>query len=195
MYIVCRIFVFYLVINSEQVLNSLNEIFEQTYSPLCNYAHTIIRDYHQAEDIVQNIFIQLWKNEKLTRLENPEPYLIQCVKFKCIDFLRKMKTNAELSVDVLPDIEKSHEFEFDEDDVEAVFAFLTSKLPPKTRQVFLMSRRDGLTYAEIAEELDVSKKTVENQMGAALKKMKESLIKYNYLPAFFQIFDNYFSQH
>jgi RNA polymerase sigma-70 factor (ECF subfamily) len=80
-------------------------------------------------------------------------------------------------------------------DIEAIFAFLASQLPPKTRQVFLMSRLQGMTYSEIAQELEISVKTVENQMGNALKKMRDLLSKYQYLPSIFHLFYNFFQSH
>lgn len=164
-------------------MKELKQIFDNHYSPLCNYANALIHDYVQSEDIVQTIFIQLWENEKLLQLKDPAPYLIKCVQYKCIDHVRQKKAVVELDDHIFPDIGGEHELEFQEDDIEAIFAFLTSQLPPRTRQVFLMSRQQGMTYSEIAEELDVSLKTVENQMGNALKKLRDLLTKYQYLPA------------
>lgn len=134
-----------------------------------------------SEDLVQSVFIQLWENNKITQLDSPEPYLIKCVRYKCIDYLKTpFKKNAILSSD-LPDIHIQTEYALEEKDILALLHFFADKLPPKMRQVFLMSRTNGLSYKEISEELDISVKTVENQMGAALKKMRSLLRDHHYL--------------
>ncbi|MEM9545818.1 MAG: RNA polymerase sigma-70 factor [Bacteroidota bacterium] len=174
-------------------MSDLKEIFEKNYSPLCNYANAIIKDYNLSEDVVQRVFIQLWENKKLLNLDNPAPYLMKCVKFKCLDHLRSKKSHIEMSESELPDVESNSISELLEDDIEAVFAFLTAQLPPKTRKVFLMSRKSGMTYAEIANELDVSVKTVENQMGNALQKLRILLVKHHYLPSSIVFFSKIFN--
>jgi len=160
---------------------TFEEIFQQFYSPLCNYATKIINDDTTSEDIVQHLFIQLWENKKLESADNPERYLLRATKFKCIDYLRSKKNTNETLPDELPDLIQ----------VEPLLHYYASKLPPKTREVFLLSRNSGLTYKEIAEEMNISVKTVENQMGRALRKMRELLKEQEYL--IFVIFLNFMS--
>ena len=69
----------------------------------------------------------------------------------------------------------------EEEDIEPILHYFTAKLPPKTREVFLLSRKSGLTYNEIAAELEISAKTVENQMGRALRIMRELLKENEFL--------------
>ena len=153
----------------------LEKIFHQYYSPLCNYASKIIADNAMSEDIVQNLFIQLWENDKLNDAINIEYFLLRAVKYKCIDYLRTKKTRKEVPFERLTDVEYTGTNELTEEEIEPLFHYFTAKLPPKTREVFLLSRKSGLTYKEIAEEMNISVKTVENQMGRALRKMKELL--------------------
>ena len=134
-----------------------------------------------AEDIVQNLFIQLWENKKLDNIENPERFLLRATKYKCIDYLRTKKTNKEISLAELPDDLLTETNQLSEEDIEPLLYYFTAKLPPKTREVFLLSRKSGLTYKEIAAELDISVKTVENQMSRALRMMKELLKKSEFL--------------
>ncbi len=75
----------------------------------------------------------------------------------------------------MPDILTNENLEITEADIEPLFYYYATKLPPKTREVFLMSRIGQMSYKEIAEELNISQKTVENQMGSALKKLKRIL--------------------
>ena len=160
---------------------SFEQIFQQFYSPLCNYATKIIRDDVVSEDVVQQLFIQLWENGKLEVADNPERYLLRATKFKCIDYLRSKKNRSISLPEELPDLIQTETPELAEEDIEPLLHYYASKLPPKTREVFLLSRKSGLTYKEIAEEIDISVKTVENQMGRALRKMRELLKEQEYL--------------
>ena len=164
-------------------MNSLKNLFDNNYKALCNYAAVIIKDKHQAEDIVQNVFIQLWENDKIYKLQNPEPYLLKCVRFKCIDYLRGKKRKKEIPLETLPEIGFEQNHSLKEEEIAPLLSYFIAKLPPKMRQVFLMSRQQEMSYKDIASKLDISIKTVENQMGSALKKMRFFLREHNYLPA------------
>ena len=153
----------------------MEKIFKKYYSPLCNYASKIIHDDFASEDIVQSLFIQLIEQKKWNSIKNIEAFLLRSVKYKCIDFLRKSKQGIEMDISDLGDEASYEQNEITEEDIEPLFYYYASKLPPKTREVFLLSRQNKMTYSEIAEELNISVKTVENQMGRALKKMKEML--------------------
>ena len=161
--------------------NRLKTIFEANYNALCNYATAFVPDRHTAEDIVQTIFIQLWENEKIYDLADAQPFLKKCVKFKCIDYTRSKQSRKEISSDILPELMKAEPEALLEEDVQATLQLFASQLPPKMQKVFMMSRVQGMSYAEIATELNVSIKTVENQMGVALKKMRALLRKHKYL--------------
>jgi len=106
---------------------------------------------------------------------------LRATKYKCVDFIRTKKTKNEISFESLYDVEDASINELSEEEIEPLFHYFAAKLPPKTREVFLLSRKSGLTYKEIAEEMDISVKTVENQMGRALRKMKELLKEHKYL--------------
>lgn len=161
--------------------NRLKTIFEANYNTLCNYANAFVSDRHTAEDIVQTVFIQLWENEKIYELADPQLFLKKCVKYKCIDFARSKQTRKEIPSDILPELMEVEAQSLDEEDIQATLQLFASQLPPKMQRVFLMSRVQGMSYAEIATDLNVSIKTVENQMGVALKKMRELLRKHKYL--------------
>lgn len=160
-------------------------IFHQYYSSLCNYASAIVKDPVAAEDVVQNLFIQLWENKKLQSIEQPERFLLKATKFKCIDYLRTSKTSNIVALDGFEEMSDQPQSEIAEEDVEPLLHYFASKLPPKTRAVFLKSRKEGMTYKEIADEMNISVKTVENQMGRALKQMKSLLKEHNFLSLIF----------
>ncbi len=161
----------------------MEDLFNKYYNPLCNYAVKIIRDDDLAEDLVQNLFIQLWENKKIESIDNPERFLLRCIKFKCIDYLRSKETSKVLNLEEIPDPAIEIQ-ELDEEEIEPLLHYFAAKLPPKTRIVFLLSRKSGMTYKEIAEETNTSVKTVENQMSSALKQMKNLLKTHNFLSVF-----------
>jgi RNA polymerase sigma-70 factor (ECF subfamily) len=158
----------------------LKNIFNKYYSPLCNYATKIIANDIIAEDIVQDLFIQLIESNKKD-IQNPERFLLRAVKYKCIDYLRTKEVNKNISLENLPNIIEQDNQELSEEDIEPLLHYFAAKLPPKTREVFLLSRKSGLKYKEIAEELNISVKTVENQMGRALRTMRQLLKEQEFL--------------
>ncbi|MEM8567578.1 MAG: RNA polymerase sigma-70 factor [Bacteroidota bacterium] len=155
------------------------KIFEKYYNPLCNYAASIIKDSNAAEDLVQRLFVQLWEKQMLHKVENKPKYLIRSTKFKCIDYLRSRKIHS-LPLESIPE-PVAEEIHLEEDDIIPLLHFFASSLPPKTKQVFLLSRIDGYSNQEIAEELNISVKTVENQMTRALKHLRKILKEHHYL--------------
>lgn len=156
-------------------------LFHTHYSPLCNFALKIVGDFHAAEEIVQNLFIDIWEKDKFSEVSSFERYLLRSTKYRCYDFLRKQ--NRQVPIDEVKDhsIGFSDEKDLNEEDIEPLLHYFAAKLPPKTREVFLLSRESKRSYKEIAEELDLSVKTVENQMGRALRMMRALLKEHNYL--------------
>lgn len=165
--------------------SDFEDIFHEYYAPLCNYAAKILQDDHAAEDLVQSLFIDLWENKKLAEVEKPGPFLLKSTKFKCIDYLRAKGRKKETPLFELPDHTNTPTSTIKEEDIEPLLYFFAAKLPPKTRAVFLMSRKEGKSYKEIADELEVSVKTVENQMGHALKKLRALLKEHHFLSVIF----------
>ncbi|MCF8357378.1 MAG: RNA polymerase sigma-70 factor [Prolixibacteraceae bacterium] len=156
----------------------IEKLFDVYYSPLCNYASRIVGNADDAEDIVQSLFAQFLQKNNLQAVKVSEAYLLRSVKNKCIDFIRAQKKLFRNDSDInYPALEPN---DISEEEIEPLFYYYAAKLPPKTREVFLMSRVNKLTYKEIAEELRISQKTVENQMGSALKKLKIILQKEHY---------------
>ncbi len=162
----------------------LENIFRQYYSPLCNYAYKIVKDDFIAEEVVQTLFIQLFEKTDWSKIRYIEPFLLRCVKFKCIDYLRKETRYKTAGLKELQNMAIAHHMEIAEGDIEPLFHYYAARLPAKTREVFLLSRQGGLSYKEIAEELNISLKTVEGQMSRAIKKMKELLKDFPLLLAF-----------
>ena len=156
------------------------KLFEQYYNPLCNFACTILYDSNKAEDAVQDVFVKMWqKKEKVGELEYVKSYLFTATRNKCIEYLRKLKLDRKLSEQNEKRLEMSSSMNIDD---EAEKYVLKEKLfnsirqlPPKCQEVFTMSKINGLTYSEIADELGISPKTVDNQIGRALRLLREMM--------------------
>ena len=153
---------------------------EHYHNRLCVYAHSLIRDDLMAEDIVQSVFVQVWeKRHKLKHDFSLENYLYKSVHNKFIDQYRKGKAVMALEKKYIEALELAVE-EKDELQEQKILGILYNaiyELPPKCQQIFLMSKKEGLTNIEISEYLNVSKKTVEGQITKAFGILREKLGK------------------
>lgn len=168
----------------------------KTYYPkLVRLANTYLLSISDSENLVQDIFLQLWeRRDSIPYNENINAYLFTVVKNRCIDSLRSIKRGK---MRYLSDVEqqeldlKLYSLEaFDEhgytlEELEKIITDAIASLPEGCRRIFLLSRMRGLTYKEIAERLDISTNTIEGQMSVALKKLRIALK--DYLPLFFFI--------
>lgn len=158
---------------------AFSRLFDGYYSALCFYAGKYLGDMDQSRSLVQQLFVDLWLNkDKVEIKQSVKSYLFRSVKNRCIDHLRKEKINIGISapaydLNQIPFRDLVEEAELN-DRINASI----NKLPEKCREVFLLCRYEGLKYAEIAQKLNISVKTVEMQMGIALKKLRESLSDY-----------------
>lgn len=160
-------------------------LFNKLYSPLCNYASKIIKNIDEAEDIVQGIFVEFWNKENRDELApKAEQYIVRSIKFKCIDYQRKEKVkrkHQEEAIQYTNQFDEEEVIAFDSDEIKMAIQLAIEQLPPKTKEVFVQSKINGKRYKEIAEEMNISTKTVENQMGRAFKYLREHLTKYKEL--------------
>ncbi len=156
-------------------------ILHSYYSPLCNYALKIVGSVDIAEDLVQDLFLQLYEKNALVNVNDPERYLIKSVKFKCMDYHRSKSKRREVNFEDYMHEPTQTVSDLHEDEIEPLIHYFAAKLPEKTRMVFLLSRDSEMTYKEIAEELNISVKTVEGQMGRALRQLRTILKSQNYL--------------
>ena len=118
--------------------------------------------------------------------DKAKQYLVRSVKFKCIDFQRKAVVKRKYEKEALHTQEaivQEAPNEDSETNMKDVLMMAISELPEKTREVFMLSKLDGLSYREIAEHFDISPKTVENQMGRAFRHLREKLKDYKELLA------------
>ena len=127
-------------------------------------------------EIVNDVYVSLWQNRHTyNEIRSIKSYLFSAVKNRSINQIKKKKIEV---THLWPNNEESSfraDAAVDEKDHKVALENLMDQLPPKCRQIFVMSRIDELSYAEIAELLDLSIKTVENQMGKALKIFRKKM--------------------
>lgn len=168
-------------------------LFRTYYQPLCNYAYSFVQDKDEAEEIVQATFLSVWeKRDTLTIHTGVKPYLYAMVRNASLNVLKHEKIKQQHVVGELAVAERSVESvarTVMASELESRIYKALDKLPEQCRLVFKLSRFEELKYAEIAEQLNISIKTVENQMGKALKIMREQLK--DYLPLFIVLMNGF----
>ena len=157
---------------------SFNKIFRRFYAPLVRFCFRFVADEDVAAEIVQDLFVKLWINrEKLSINTNFESYLLRAVRNGAITYINKERSHAETNLEVYSESSESVDpsEELQSKNLEAAYREVLAAMPEKRREVFVASRFDGLKYAEIAEKLGISVKTVEAHMCAAIKQLKDGL--------------------
>lgn len=167
------------MLTNRDLYQVFEKIFRDHYESLSSYAFSILRSKDDAEDVVQDVFIKLWQNSpEVIHTPQVKFYLLTAVKNGCISFLRKQAGKKFVQADNLPLAATEDQVDHSIDPVKLVGKAL-SLLPEQCAIIFKMSRFGKLTYGEIARELDISVKTVENQVGKALRIMREYARKNN----------------
>jgi RNA polymerase sigma-70 factor, Bacteroides expansion family 1 len=151
--------------------------FKSLYKPLCLYSLRITASLDDTEDIVQQAFSDAWdKSREGVAIENLKAYMYRAVYNRSLSFVTQ--SSLVQTADRLPDMEDiSEDEQVYEAERNARLWSAIDDLPQARRTIFLMAKRDGLKYREIAEKLQLSVKTVENQMGKALKSLRETVVR------------------
>lgn len=145
--------------------------FRRLYLPLGMYALRIVDDADVAEDLEQDAFMKAWLYiENGGEIDNFSSFMYRTVRNVCLTYLRDR--HEMLDESKIPDVDEE---EIDTSIRDAKIWKAIDGLPEKCREVFLMSKRDGLTNEEIAEEMGISVKTVKNQMTKAFSRLREAL--------------------
>ncbi len=163
---------------------AFEKLFKSHFAHLCNFAIQYVSDMDTARDICQKVFILLWENrENIKTDQNVRSYLFTAVKNRCLNYIRDQKKYRSHVLDIdIQDVDLA--FEEDQlavEDLKIKIETALNALPDKCRKVFEMSRYEDKKYQEIAEALDISKKTVEAHMSRALRSLRKDLGDYLYL--------------
>ena len=164
--------------NSGLDKSQFENLFRMHFKHLCNFAVQYVGDADAAQDICQKVFISLWeKREEMNPENSIKSYLFTSVKNRCLNYIRDNKKFRSRILDLeCADFETVEaQDDFAEENLKNKIEKALSLLPEKCRMVFEMSRFQNMKYREIAEELDLSQKTVEAHMSKALKTLRGEL--------------------
>ena len=153
-----------------------NKLFDRYYVRLCRYVYSLLPDKDDTKDVVQELFLTIWKNrEKIEINENVSAYLYRMAKHLTLNYLRTTDRYSSL-----PDNPEQSGLSYEETPLEteefrvALFDCI-DRLPDRSREVLLLHRVKGLKQKEISEKLDISVKTIKNQIYVSLQKLKKCL--------------------
>ena len=160
-------------------VGQFESLFRSSYVSLVRYAKTLIKDHDTAEEIVQDLFYRIWKDrEKLNIESSLNGYLFRSVHNKCLHYIehnRVVERHAEEMAYQQTGTQESPSDILNYKELQEKIASILERLPDRCGKIFTMSRFEGLKYTEIAEKLSVSIKTVEANMGRALKEFRKEL--------------------
>lgn len=162
--------------------NAFEQAFRSHYPGMCGYAIKYLADADQAEEVVQEVFCNYWNKRKSLEIAGSlEAYLYRSVRNSCLNYIKHLHVRAQYvqahegllreEENKIPD--KVIELELQQKIDESI-----DLLPTERQKIFKLSRHEGLKYQEIADRLGLSIKTVEAQMGKALKFLRENLAEY-----------------
>jgi len=163
-------------------IEAFESVFRKYYAPLVVFARKYVDDYDTARDIVQDLFVKFYEKRAEINVEiSLKSYLYRSVYNSCINYLN----NASMRVRHAKTMESTNEIYNDlEDEIIAIdlqykIYNIIDKLPNKCRKIFKMNRFEGLSNDEIAQSLNLSKRTVETQISKALKILRNKLAAYD----------------
>jgi len=155
---------------------NIRELFIDFYERLHRYAFTILKDSDQAKDIVHNVFLHLLEKRNSTISTSIKAYLYRAVYNECINAVRKSGNDNKHHQRLLKESEEADMPDYytheSLNEIRHRINVVLDQLPPQCREVFIRSRGGQMKYAEIAQELNISVKTVEAHMSKALKLIK-----------------------
>lgn len=188
----------------EQIRNgnktAFESVFKMYYSHLCSYANKFVLDVDVSEEIIQELFFQIWqKKEDLNITTSLKSYLFRAAHNSSLNYIKHKNIQLKYQEQTLAqqqDIFYEQTVSSELNDLQERIRQAIDKLPTERRKVFVLNRYDELSYKEVADKLNISVKTVENQIGKALKFLREELkdylpvLMFFYFELFIKIFRN-----
>ncbi len=161
---------------------ALNYLFELYFEPLCHFVNAYVREPMLAEEIVSDVFFNLWVKRKTLKITGSlKPYLFKAARNQSVSYMRRpsfqhqsLEQDTRLDQAQQPDALLIHQENL------RSWQKLIDRLPERCRMIFLLHREEDFTYKEIAGLLNITEKTVENQMGKALRSLREWSVKINH---------------
>jgi RNA polymerase sigma-70 factor (ECF subfamily) len=160
---------------------AFDSIFRAHYAQLVGFAQGLLRDRSAAEDSAQEVMLELWRRRgELVIQESLRAYLLRATRNRSLNQLRhaKVQRNAEPQLMGEESVTATGDGKLVAGELRDALSAAVAELPPACREVFQLSRGQGLRYAEIASTLGISVKTVESQMGKALRHLRTRLAEW-----------------
>lgn len=144
------------------------------YGRLCDFAYHLVRSRAVAEDLVQDVFVAILERGASFSYDDPMPYLFQATRHRALSHLRKLRVRERFAAGAADrwHAEPSSADSLERHELARALDVAIAALPTRCRQIFILSRGQRMTYAEIARALGISVKTVETQMGRALRTLR-----------------------
>jgi RNA polymerase sigma-70 factor, ECF subfamily len=158
---------------------AFEQLFNLYYSRLCVFSNGYVKSLDIARDVVQEVFIKIWDNRENFHInQSLKAYLYMAVRNQSLNFIQQHKQKKRLEERLKKQQEMNETIKKEELNTEELTEKvwkLVDDLPERRRAIFVLYRKHGLSYNEIAEVMDITRKTVENQMGKSLKFLRERL--------------------
>lgn len=158
---------------------SFEQIYIRYWDQVLQYAICIVHDESLAKDMVQHVFVSLWDKRKERQIEHIEIYLKRAVKYAALHEIKKrliIDDKMDLNdVDIISDQESDQDMMYQ--DLHLAIDHMMTKLPSKSKDMFVLKFRDGLDNSAIADALDLSEKTIRNKLSICLKSIRMNLKK------------------
>jgi len=157
---------------------AFDQLFRSWYEPVVRAANRLLHDPGVAEELAQDVFLEMWRRrDQLPDGSSVPGYLLQAVRNRALNHLRhlKVRQRTQSYVEAMSEPADTADEEAETGELEVAIREAIAALPPRTREVFLMSRERNLKYAEIAELLGISVKAVEANMSRALRQLRDRL--------------------
>lgn len=173
--------------NDKQLFKEVSEgnerafriIYNRYYQRMYSFAGKVVKSPHVAEEIVQEVFIRLWEQrELLSEVKNPDNYVFIVIRNHTYNYLRAAaneQIRREKLWEALQQRAADESTSLEAEEAEQFLEKLLAKLSPQQRKIFRMSREDGFSHQQIAEELHLSKDTVKKHVANSLKIFKAHL--------------------
>lgn len=163
--------------------HAFKALFHKYYAAMCQFAYQTLKDSDMAEETVQELFVRIWEKRAVLSIETSvSHYLFRAVRNHCLNQLQHQKVRQQYASRMMENAEQEIDwqpFYLEVDLMERIEKSIAS-MPPKRQEIFRLSREQGLKYKEIADMLNISVKTVEAQMGLALKHLRDELKDFNH---------------
>lgn len=169
--------------------DAFTRIYDDTYFTIYQYAKRWLVDGQDAQDVTADTFIKLLhRRAQFVNMDNITAFLKVTVRNACLDFLKHKKVQSDKERQLIYELSQEHEPDFSWVEVQEAYLSLiyieVEKLPAKMKEIFLLSYRDGLKPAQIAERLNITVRTVSNQKTNAIRLLREALQQHPLLLAF-----------